>query len=126
MEVIHEWYEELPDQCPPSDSFSVEGFVCYRLCESPEPTEKDFLSHRKLFPNKVFNSPECRARAISVFKHSEDLDPLLKLKIHKHKAKIKITLRGEDGLAMKTGKASHYSWWRSKGFSMPSVAEVGQ
>lgn len=126
MEVKHEWYEELPDQCPPSGSFSVEGFVCYRLCESAKPAEKDFLSHRKLYPNKVFNAPECRARAISVFKQPEDLDPFLKLPIHKHKAKIKITLCEDDGLAMKTGKASHYSWWRSKGFSMPGIAVVSQ
>lgn len=118
MDVEHEWYEELPEQCPPSNAFNPDGFVCYRLCQCVEPTEGDFLSHRALFPLKTFRAPECRARAISVFGKPEDLDPLLKLAIHKHKAKVKITLGQVDGLAMKTGKDSHYSWWRSRSFNL--------
>lgn len=124
MEVKYEWYEELPDQCPPVGAFCVEDFVCYRLCLGNQPSESDFLSQRSLFPDKVFHAPECRARAISVFKEPEDLDKLLKLPTHRGKAKIKITLRGKDGLAIKTGRDSHYSWWRSKGFSLPAEAEV--
>ncbi|MBS7691933.1 hypothetical protein I0E98_21970 [Pseudomonas lalucatii] len=123
MDVKHEWYEELPEQCPPSDAFSLDGFVCYRLCECLEPTEGDFLSHRALFPQKTFHAPECRARAISVFKKPEDLDSLLKLAIHKHKAKVRITLGRNDGVAMKTGRDSHYSWWRSRGFNLMRAIE---
>lgn len=118
MNVKHEWHETLPEQCPPSDAFRLDGFICYRLCECTKPTESDFLSHRMLFPLKTFHVPECRARAISVFKKSEDLDSLLKLAIHKHKTKVKITLGQDDGVAMKTGKDSHYSWWRSTSFDL--------
>lgn len=118
MDVKHEWYEELPEQCPPSETFSLDGFVCYRLCERAEPAEGDFLSHRALFPQKIFRVPECQARAISVFKKPEDLDPVLKLAIHKHKAKVKVILGQADGVAMKTGNGSHYSWWRSMRFDL--------
>lgn len=117
MDVHFEWYEELPEQCPPSTAFSVEGFVCYRLCKAVVVEDEDFHSHRKLFPARVFNAPECRARAISVFTNPNDLDNLLKLSIHKGKAKVKLNLCGTDGLAMKSGRDSHYSWWRSKTFN---------
>ena len=122
MDVVHEWFEELPDQCPPAQASNLEKFVCYRLCEGAQPAEGDFLSHRTLFPKKVFRVPECQARAISVYKEAEDLDSVLKLPAHKHKIKVKITLGQDDGAVMKTGQGSHYSWWRSKRFDLVCAA----
>lgn len=123
MDVEHQWYEELPEQCPPSDAFGLQEFVCYRLCAGEAPQEQDFLSHRALFPAKKFSAPECQARAISVFTKPEDLDPVMKLAIHRQKAKVKIVLGREDGVAKKTGQNSHYSWWRSRSFQMSGVTE---
>ncbi len=121
MSLEKVWYEELPEQCPPSDAFNPDRFVCYRLCECIEPSDGDFLSHRVIFPDKIFRVPECQARSISVFQNPEDLDRILKLAIHKHKAKVKIVLSQNDGVAIKTGKDSHFSWWRSRGFDLASA-----
>lgn len=123
MDVVQEWFEELPGQCPPAEASNFERFVCYRLCEGTLPAERDFLSHRTLFPKKVFRVPECQARAISVYKEAKDLDFVLKLPAHRHKNKVKITLGQDDGAVMKTGNDSHYSWWRSKRFDL--VCAVG-
>lgn len=122
MDVVTKWFEELPDQCPPAQASNLEGFVCYRLCEGFQPAEGDFLSHRTLFPEKIFRAPECQARAISVYKEAKDLDFVLKLAAHKHKYKVRITLGHEDGAVMKTGQTSHYSWWRSKRFDLACAA----
>ena len=118
MEVRSGWYEELPEQCPPSDAFTPKEFVCYRLCGSQRVVDSDFLSHRHLYPTKTFNAPECRARSISVFKKKEDLSGILKLALHRNKAIVKLTLNPNDGVAMKTGKDSHHSWWRSNEFDI--------
>lgn len=121
MDVKAEWYEELPDQCPPAEAFIVDGFVCYRLCKSEIPSDSDFYSHRKLYPEKKFSASECETRSISVFRDPVDLDRVLKLAVHKGKAVVSLTLSKNDGVAMKTGKDSHYSWWRSIGFKVPGV-----
>ncbi|KTB54965.1 hypothetical protein AO067_20310 [Pseudomonas viridiflava ICMP 13104] len=122
MDVVYEWFEELPDQCPPAQASNREGFICFRLCEGVLPAERDFLSHRTLFPRKVFRATECQARAISVYREAKDLDSVLKLPAHKHKNKVKIILGQDDGAVMKTGKDSHYSWWRSKRFDLLCAA----
>ncbi|PBJ92304.1 hypothetical protein CMV24_27940 [Pseudomonas plecoglossicida] len=126
MEVQNGWYEALPEQCPPGEAFSPNEFVCYRLCESNTVTDRDFLSHRHLFPHKTFNVPECRARSISVFRDKNDLSGILKLPVHRNKTVVQLKLNACDGVAMKTGKVndSHYSWWRSSGFDMNRAAEV--
>lgn len=126
MEVNSGWYETLPDQCPPGEAMTPNGFVCYRLCEGQDATDRDFLSHRHLFPHKTFMVPECRARSISVFKDQVDLDKVLKLAAHKTKKIVRVTLNPQDGATMKTGRAndSHYSWWRSNGFDMTQSTEV--
>lgn len=123
MEAGHQWYEELPEQCPPGEAFSPEKFVCYRLCERASPSNGDFHSHRTLFPKKKFHVSECQARSVSVFKNAADLEPVLKMPAQKHKAVVEITLNKDDGVAMKTGKDSHYSWWRSCLFKLPGADE---
>lgn len=124
MDVEFKWFEELPEQCPPANAFGVEGFVCYRMCNSAAVVNEDFYSHRKLFVDRVFNVPECRARSVSVFTDPRDLDAFFKLQVNKNKALVKLRLIESDGLAMKTGKKSHYSWWRSKTFN-PEVSCEG-
>lgn len=124
MEVQSEWYEELPDQCPPGEAFTPKEFICYRLVDGDIPEDKDFLSHRHIFPHKTFNAPECRARSLSVFKDKNDLSGILMLAAHRNKSVVQVTLSPGDGVALKTGKNSHYSWWRSNGFDMEKSVEV--
>lgn len=125
MDVEHEWHEELPEQCPPSDAIEPIDLVCYRLCEKIPATDGDFLSHRALAPHQVFRAPECIARAISVFGSIDDCADLQKLPIHRHKSIAKVTLGPIAGVIKKTGKArTHYSWWRARGFDPVPSAEA--
>ncbi|MDN4149775.1 hypothetical protein QYE80_32680 [Pseudomonas tohonis] len=118
MEVEMTWHEELPEQCPPADALPLEGFFCFRLCDAAEPNEEDFLSHRQKAPHQRYNAPECIARAVSVFKQRVDAEDLLKLSAHRNKSVVRLKLMSQDGVAKKTGKKSHHSWWRSSLFDI--------
>lgn len=127
MDAHNIWHEELPEQCPPGDAFEPNNFRCYRLCEQTPFTESDFLSQRALAPEKVFNAPECIARAVSVFTGIEDCINLRKLAIHKKKVVASLTLNPGAGMVKKTGKArTHHSWWRSSSFDPLLIAEVAE
>lgn len=107
------WHEILPEQCPPSDAFEPRGFVCYRLCKGSEPADADFVSQRQLQPTKVFNAPECVARAVSVHSDIADSLKLTGLPAHRGKTIVELALDPSHGVVKKTGRLSHYSWWRS-------------
>lgn len=62
-----EWFEALPEQCPPTDAAQCNGYY-YRIANGNPATTEDFFSQRKLQPDKVFKGlgiDECIARAIS-------------------------------------------------------------
>lgn len=118
------WFEELPEQCPPADAQSLENFVCFRLCETSSPCDEDFHSHRQKAPHQRFNTPECIARAVSVFNDREAAANLLKLPAHRNKSIVRLKLVSTDGVAKKTGNnKSHFSWWRSSLFDIGSAVE---
>ncbi|WP_282372353.1 hypothetical protein [Pseudomonas sp. PS02290] len=117
------WFESLPEQCPPSDAFEPEDFVCYRLCRGATATKEDFLSHRELLPNSIFNAPECIARAVSVHSELSDSLKLKGLPAHREKTVFELCLSPKHGMIKKTGKASHYSWWRSSSSDPLSFAK---
>lgn len=117
-----EWFEPLPDKCPPADSYSVDGQKFYRLTNNQIPNSDDFTSLRIEFPQKDFlDKPECIVRAISIFADKFDCDNLLKLPRHKGKKIFELTLQSTDGVVKQTFKPSHHSWWRSKSFDINSV-----
>lgn len=47
------FYEKLPNNCPPETAYSPRESY-FRLGSIP-PDDSDFWSHRRRFPNKVFN-----------------------------------------------------------------------
>lgn len=64
-----DWFEILPEYCPPSDANRCVG-TYYRIAQGDPATSADFFSQRKLQPDKVFTGKgidECIARAISLF-----------------------------------------------------------
>jgi hypothetical protein len=120
------WHEKLPEQCPPSDAFEPNGFVCYRLCNGPKATEIDFISHRQLFPDRSYNVPECRARSLSIHKDLADSKKLKSLPAHREKTIFELVLSKGHGLVKPTGRDSHHSWWRSAScFPTTFAAPVG-
>ena len=113
---IKMWFEELPEQCPPSDAINPNGNVYYRLVETFPPACKDFWSHRKAWPEKVFKVDECRAKSVSIFDHVDECRKLTKLPLHKDKYIVQLALISSDGVLKQTGRKSHHSWWRSPDF----------
>ncbi len=123
-----EWNEELPEQCPPKDSVSPEGMTMYRFCKNEIPNESDFISQRMLQPHKFFNDvDECTARSLSVLNDLEACQNKLKLpRTRKKFSSIsELHLTKNDGLIKKTfNDPNHYSWWRSKSFTIDSIIKV--
>lgn len=122
-----DWFEELPEQCPPKESITPTGQVYYRLSKSSPPTSEDFLSQRANNPTRVFkNVSECISRSLSVWDNVDKCLNITKLPRHKGKSHVvQITLNGGDGQILKTFGENHYSWWRSTTFNLATVTVVG-
>ncbi|SIN95260.1 hypothetical protein [Chitinophaga niabensis] len=113
------WFEELPERCPPQDVLLPNGKTFYRLINGETPTSDDFLSTRAEFPLQVFSGvDECIVRSISIFTQKNDCENILKLARHKHKKVFEISLYENDGAIKQTFKASHHSWWRTLSFQI--------
>ena len=122
---MFEWFEELPEMCPPDNAFNPEGYTFYRLTNGENPTEEDFLSQRALCPTCKYNNvTECISRSLSVWDNVEKCLNLLKLPRHKNKRVLALALKSTDGLVLQTFKANHHSWWRSKSFDIASVSTL--
>ena len=111
------WFETLPDKCPPSDAVTTENVKVYRAVLTSPATDEDFKSHRELFPTKFFSVSECQARSLSVHDNMAETEKLKKLPRFKNNFFImELNLKAEDGLILKTNGPNHYSWWRSTEF----------
>lgn len=114
---MNTWFETLPEQCPEKDAIQPNGSTFFRVVETENIKCKDFWSHRKIWPHKVFKTPECRARSVSIFQEATQCQRILLLPNNKEKKIAAITLPNSSGLIKKTGKEpGHYSWWRSNEF----------
>ena len=114
------WYEQLPELCPPVDAVPCEG-TYYRIAKGNPASNGDFFSQRKLQPNKVFTGlgvDECVARSISLFSDINDAIRRLKLPKFRNAQIAAVTLEPKDGVMKKTFSDSHYLWWRSTNFEV--------
>jgi len=109
-----DFFEELPQNCPPSDARIPDDEIYFRLTGSFPPSIEDFYSQKSLFPNRNYKD-ECIARAISLLKTAKECEKKKKLPYFKNKYVIKITLNKTSGV-VKT-KRKHISWWMSLGFN---------
>ena len=117
MSALPKWAEDLPKGCPPSDAFDAESRDYYRLVETVPPTERDFWSHRKLYPTKAFRTDECVARSVSLFATMDACGQAAKLPSLKKKHTVTIALPPGSGVLKQTGRSlDHFSWWRADGF----------
>ncbi len=113
------WFENLPDKCPPNDAFAPSGHTFYRLINGQTATSDDYISQRAEFPWKKFvGIDECIERAVSIFSLEADCEKMLKFARHRHKRVYAITLNEKDGLVKQTFKPSHHSWWRTSTFKI--------
>jgi len=121
-----EWFEELPEDCPPNNAIVPPYEWFFRVAEQYPPLETDFYSHRKLYPRMKFKTNECRARSVSIYNNLMECAQLLKLPLHKDKKIVQLKLTPESGVILQTGRnRTHYSWWRSNDFDpIPECKEV--
>lgn len=114
------WFEELPPFCPPADAMPCHGRF-YRIANGNPAEDSDFYSQRKLQPDKVFKGAgidECVARAVSLFAEADDAKRRLKLPKFRNAQMVEVLFEPKDGMMKKTFSDSHFSWWRSKDFSV--------
>ena len=125
---MKEWFEELPEYCPPKESFVPKGMTVYRFSSSEIPSNNDFISQRLLNPDKIFSGvSECIARSLSVYDDLDACNNIYKLPRHRKRFKsiLVVNLNESDGLIMKTFKdPNHYSWWRSNSFNFETANKV--
>ena len=105
-----EWFETLPEQCPPTDAEQCEGYY-YRIANGNPATTEDFFSQRKMQPDKV-------TRAVSLFSEREEAEKRLKLPKFRKASIALVALEPKDGVLKKTFGIAHYSWWRTKEFNV--------
>ncbi|TGO03691.1 hypothetical protein PN36_02300 [Candidatus Thiomargarita nelsonii] len=122
----NEWAENLPIDCPPKAAINPKYERFYRLVKQFPPTEEDFSSQRKLYPEKRFNTNECRARSLSIFSCFEECVKLLKLPLHRPKKIVQLKLPPKSGVILQTGNnPTHYSWWKKAKYNpIPDCLEV--
>lgn len=121
-----EWFETLPEQCPPEDAELCNGSY-YRIANGNPVDSADFFSQRKLQPDRVFKGPdidECIARAISLFSDRKESERRLKLPKFRNASIALVELKPKDGMIKKTFGIAHYSWWRTKVFDVSQVKIV--
>lgn len=121
-----DWFESLPDSCPPKEAKEPAGDLFYRIMVSEQATESDFLSHRVLYPEKKFKVSECQACSLSVFKDVNECEKILKMPTFKNKQWYigEFELNNNDGLILNTPSPTnpyHFSWWRSSSFNIVNV-----
>jgi len=108
-----QWPNYFPSGCPYEDSFLAAGAV-YRLINKKAPEERDFLSYRLLYPDKVFNVPECIACGLSIYTDVEDIERLKRRVPATRNKRVTVGILHESLGKMKpTGhdEASHHTWW---------------
>jgi hypothetical protein len=122
------WFEQLPDSCPPDDATSPKDETFYRIAKGNPVTSDDFVSQRKMNPHKLFAGiDECISLAVSVYKNFDDALITSKLPNFKNSSCIiQVILSEDDGLVKKTGKRSHYSWWRTIKFDFKKQVIIKQ
>lgn len=112
------WFEDLPEKCPPADAKSPENATFYRLCSSIPASSVDFMSKKLEEPKRNFAGvPNCILFSVSIWAKKEDCIEQTKFPTQKNKKVGKIILIQEDGLIQKTFSKSHYSWWRTNKFT---------
>ena len=119
------WFEQLPEQCPPKDATPSQG-AFYRIVSGIPTGTEDYFSQRHLQPNKIFvgeGIDECIVRSISLFNNRNAAARRLLLPKFRNQKNAVIHLESKDGVIKKTFGPSHYSWWRSKEFDY-SKAEL--
>ncbi|MBP2032716.1 hypothetical protein J2Z42_001390 [Clostridium algifaecis] len=115
---VKKFPEFFPNLCPPKEA-KEENILVYRLTKNSPATEKDFLSHVLLYPNKKYT--DIKAYGLSVFEDYNEIKNALNL--NPRLRKFKYISYGNTfeytGVILRTSNErsnykSHITWWLYK------------
>ena len=122
MEKELNWFEKIPEQCPPEDAIYPNGEEFYRLCTNNPALSSDFYSQKKENPKRKFAGiSECILFSVSIWNDKNKCLALKKFPSQKNKKLGKFILNKEDGVLKNTFKPNHFSWWRNEKFNFAST-----
>lgn len=109
------WFDDFPEQCPPSDA-RQDTLEVFRLVSNIPPTADDFRPNIREFPHRPFTEDVlCCVHGVSVYRKYEDVLSTRenkRNKKHLRDKKIAVgTITPKDGLVKETFKPSHMTWW---------------
>jgi len=124
-----DWAEDLPEGCPPEDTVAPNAEIFFRAVLTFPPTESDFYSPRKLYPDKEYSN-ECEAKALSVFSTLDGCQRLQRFSFFRNHLITSLPLGTGCGLIKSNPSATsntHYDWWLAAGFNpVPLCTEAGR
>lgn len=118
------WTCEMPEGCPP-DAIQVPfQHPFFRLAQNADTySERDFLSYAQIYPERPWGDMLPLAMGLSVIDNESKARKNLKLPMFRnYKGIITLELNAQDGVVKQTGvHRSHYTWWRTKTFSISNL-----
>ena len=116
-----EWTCEMPEGCPPEDVMVPTEHPFYRLAlQADAYSEDDFKSYAESAPQRNWGERLPLALGLSLIDNEIKARKNLKLPLfRRYRGILALVLNPNDGVVKQTGShLSHYTWWRTKSFSM--------
>ena len=123
-ELKPEWTCEMPTGCLPEDVLVPSEHPFFRLAiQKDSYTAEDFKSYAEADPQRNWGEKLPLAVGLSLIDNVSKARKNLKLPMFRQfKGIIALTLNPSDGVVKQTGvHLSHYTWWRTKSFSMSNL-----
>lgn len=109
--MAHFFMENLPHRCPPGNASIVKNRVrAYRLVKNNPPQNSDFLSAKKLQPNRRFKN-DCLALGVSVWTDASKCTSMLLLPSHRDEKLCKVIIERRSGFVLVDNRTKHVNWW---------------
>lgn len=122
--MAHFFMENLPHRCPPGNASIVKNRVrAYRLVKNNPPQNSDFLSAKKLQPNRRFKN-DCLALGVSVWTDASKCTSMLLLPSHRDEKLCKVILNKNSGFILVNYETSYISWWPVRQYDISGNCEV--
>jgi hypothetical protein len=119
-----EWTCDMPVGCPPEDIVVAHNHPFFRLARYADQYDAgDFKSYVELAPYKDWGDDLPLAIGLSIIDGEKNARKKLKSPFYsRFKGIIAIKLDEVDGVLKQSGKhLSHYTWWRTKHFSIDNL-----
>ncbi len=119
-----EWTCQMPEGCPPEDVMVPTEHPFYRLAmQANSYSENDFKSYAESDPQRNWGERLPLAVGLSLIDNEKKARKSLKLPLfRRYKGIIALMLNPNDGVVKQSGgHLSHYTWWRTKSFSMSNL-----